>query len=126
MKILKQLLIIFILCLLGQWIANVLPIIIPGSVVSMVLLLILLMTGIIKIEHIKETTEFLLTNLAFFFAPLTVGIIENFDLIKDSIWSILFICIFTTFITFATTAFTVVWVIKIMDKRRRRTYDGNN
>lgn len=126
MKILKQLLIIFILCLLGQWIANVLPIIIPGSVVSMVLLLILLMTGIIKIEHIKETTEFLLTNLAFFFAPLTVGIIENFDLIKDSIWSILFICIFTTFITFATTAFTVVWVIKIMDKRRRSTYDGNN
>lgn len=119
MKILKQMLIIFLLCLFGEAVSAILPIAIPSNVISMILLLVLLIFKIIKKEHIKETSEFLLANLAFFFVPLTVGIIEDFDKIKDSIFAILFICIFTTFLTFAVTAYTVAFVIKIIDKRRR-------
>lgn len=123
MRIFKQLLIVFIICLCGQGISALLPIIVPANIVSMALLLLLLLFHVIKEDHIKDTSEFLLANLSFFFVPLTVGIIENIDLIKDSIFAILIICIVTTFLTFATTAFTVVGVIRLMDKKRGKKYE---
>lgn len=123
MKILQQLLIIFILCLFGELISAFLPVIIPANVISMIMLLVLLMLKIIKEEHIKESAQFLLANLTFFFVPLTVSILDNFHLIRENIFAILFICIFTTFLTFAATAYTVSGVIKIMDKRRRAKYE---
>lgn len=117
MKIFNQILILFTICLAGLFISSMLPIVIPGSVISMLLLLFLLILKIIKPKHIKETAEFILANLAFFFIPVTSGVAEYFDVLKDSILAIVFICVFTTVLTFAVTAFTVTLIMKIIDKR---------
>ena len=55
MKVLKQLAIICGLCLLGEWIAGLLPFAFPGSVMAMLLTLVLLLLRWIKEKDIKET-----------------------------------------------------------------------
>lgn len=120
MKVLNQILLIFAICLAGLFISNSLPVVIPGSVISMVILLFLFITKILKPEDIKETAEFLLANLAFFFIPVTSGVAEYFEVFKDSMLAIVFICLITTVLTFAVTAYTVTFLIHITEKWRNR------
>ena len=110
MKIFKQLLIIFAVCLLGHFVSLLLPFVFPASVISMVLMLLLMIMKIIKPKSIKETAELLLGNMAFFFIPAGVNIIQHYELIKDDIVTLILICIISTFITFTVTAYTVIGV----------------
>ena len=116
MKIFKQLSIIFAVCLLGHFVSLLLPFAFPASVVSMILMLLLMIMKIVKPKSIKQTAELLLGNMAFFFIPAGVNIIQHYELIKGDILTLLLICVISTFITFAVTAYTVVGVIKLMKK----------
>jgi len=120
MKIFKQILIILIICLLGEMIAKILPINFPASVISLILLLLLLITKIVRPQQIKEVSEFLLHNMAFFFIPAGVYIIGSFKVVKHSIIPLLAICLLTTIITFVVTAYVVILVMKITKKARRK------
>lgn len=44
----------------------------------MILLFILLCVHILKVDHIREKSDFLLENMAFFFIPAGVSIINLF------------------------------------------------
>lgn len=123
MKLIKQLCIIFGLCLAGVGISSILPFTFPSSLISMLLLLILLITKVIKLETIKETAEFLLGIMAFLFVPSGVSIIEKYSFLKGKILILIMICIFTTILTFLVTAYTVTAVMKIMNKGGKKN-DG--
>ncbi|WP_310601885.1 CidA/LrgA family protein [Anaerosporobacter sp.] len=116
MKLLKQLCIIFGLCLAGIGISAILPFTFPSSLISMLLLLFLLITKIIKPESIKETAEFLLETMAFLFIPVGVAIIEQYSFLKGKILIIALICIVTTILTFLVTVYTISAVMKLMSK----------
>ena len=77
MNIMGQLALIFGLSLVGEGVAALLPVSFPSSVISMVLLMALLLTGVIKDKHIKTVSNFLVANMAFFFIPSFVGIVEH-------------------------------------------------
>lgn len=113
MKILIQISIVFGICWIGEGMARLLPL--PGSVISMVLLLLLLLIQAVKPEHIREKSDFLLQNMAFFFIPAGVAILESFDVLAKSLIPFLTVCFLSTIITFAVTAFTVrsiIWLQK--------------
>ena len=97
MRILKQIGFIFGICLVGQIIAELIPVPFPGSVMSMVLLFILFMLNWANPEKLKNVNDFLLENMSFFFVPSAVSII-----------------------TFAVTAYTVTFVMKIQERFRRK------
>ncbi len=111
-KLLVQIGIVFGICLLGEWIASLLPFVFPSSVISMILLFLLLLIGLLKVEHIREKTDFLLKNMAFFFIPSGVALMEQTELLKGKILPLLLICLLTTIITFAVSAFTIRLVMK--------------
>ncbi|WP_122642231.1 CidA/LrgA family protein [Luxibacter massiliensis] len=119
MKIIKQTGIIFTVCWLSQVIARILPFEFPASVIGMILLFICLMTGFLKIEHIQEKSDFLLGNMAFFFIPAGVSIMNYFDVLKSSAVQLIIICVISTIITFAVTAYSVKLTIKLMDRRKK-------
>lgn len=119
MKIIMQIAIVFAICLLGQIVVSVLPFPFPASVMGMIILFLLLLFKVIKAEHVREKTNFLLQNMAFFFIPSGVAIVENYDLLKGSVLKILAICIITMVLTFLATAYTVTFVIKWQNKRRK-------
>lgn len=119
MKIITQIGIVFMICLMGEGIAKILPIPFPASVISMILLFILLLGKILKPDHVKEKSDFLLRNMAFFFIPAGVNIMDNYELLKGSIVQLLIICLVTLILTFAATAYTVKFVMKLQNKRRK-------
>ena len=120
MRILKQIGFIFGICLVGQIIAELIPVPFPGSVMSMVLLFILFMLNWANPEKLKNVNDFLLENMSFFFVPSAGSIITKYDLIKNSIVQILIICVVSFVVTFAVTAYTVTFVMKIQERFRRK------
>ena len=96
MKILKQILIILLFYILGEMISlgikAVFPkLFLPGTIIGMVLLLIALFTKVIKMEDIHEVGTFLTNNMAFFFIPAAVAVVDYFDILAPSIIKIIII-----------------------------------
>ena len=54
MKILLQVALVFGIYWVGQGIEAVLPFAFPASVISLLLLLVLLLTGMVRVDHIRE------------------------------------------------------------------------
>ncbi len=120
MKILTQAGIIFGLCLIGEAIAAVLPFAFPASVICMILLFLCFLFRWIKPDSLRETAGFLLENMAFFFIPAGVGIMESFAVVKDAVFQLVLICVVSTFLTFAATAYTIRLVSALQKKLGKR------
>lgn len=118
MKIIKQFGIIFSLCWIATVIEGLLPIAFPASVIAMLLLLLCLMTGVLKIDHIREKSDFLLANMAFFFIPAGVNVINYLHILKANWLPLLLICVITTVITFAATAYSIRLTIWLLGRRK--------
>ena len=120
MKIIYQIAIIFSICWVSQVIEKLLPIDFPASVIGMILLFLLLSMGVLKIEHIREKSDFLLANMAFFFIPAGVSVINYFDVLKSSLLPLLAICVITTVVTFAATAYSIKLTLHLMRKKENK------
>lgn len=115
-----QIAIVFGIYLGGESISYFLPIPIPGNIIGMIGLFILLLIKWVKLRHIEDLGKFLINNMAFFFIPAGVSIVESVELIKNDIIPILIICILSTLITFAVTALTAKGIIILQEKRRHK------
>ena len=118
MKIITQCGLLFFICLCGMFLARLFPFPVPASVVSMLLLFGLLLAGAVRPSALKETSDVLLGNMAFFFLPSGVGILAHVDTIKGSTLALLAVCFVTTFLTFAASAGTVVAVAALQRRLR--------
>lgn len=124
MKIIKQIGIIFSICWVSLIVESLLPFEFPASVIGMILLFLLLAFGWLKVDHIREKSDFLLSNMAFFFIPAGVSIINYFDVLKSCALQLIFICAVSTVITFAVTAYSMKLVLKLTAGRRRASGTG--
>lgn len=120
MEIIMELGIIFSLCLIGQLLSSCLPFAVPASVIGMLLLLLLLNMQILKPHHIERSSNFLLKNMAFFFIPAGVSIINNYNFVANNVLQLLLVCFITLLLTFAVTARTVILVIRLQNKTQNR------
>lgn len=116
MKMMFQIGILFLVCLAGHAISVLLPFPVPGTVIGMILLFLLLLFKLVKADHMKPLSEFLLKNMAFFFVPAGVNILANLDLVKDKVFALAAVVVLTTILTFGATALTVQGVIRLQDK----------
>lgn len=107
MKLLRQTCIILGICFLGQILEKLLKIPVPGTVLGMIILFLCLCLGIIKLEMIKEISDFLLDHLAFFFIPAGVGLLASMDILKGKWIAFLAVCLITTVIIMVVTGHTV-------------------
>ena len=112
MRILFQLAIVFGLCLVGQFVSDILPIAIPASIISLVLLLLLLLIKAVKPRQIQEISEFLLKNMAFLFIPAGVSVVEQYTYLKGHILVLALICIIAP-CSLLVAAFTVTGVMRL-------------
>ncbi|MGN8874078.1 CidA/LrgA family protein [Pseudoflavonifractor sp. HCP28S3_F10] len=115
-----QIAIIFSVCWISQVIEALLPFAFPASVIGMVLLFLLLCTGALRMEHIREKSDFLLSNMAFFFVPAGVSIINYADVLRSSAVQLVIICLVTTVLTFGATAWSIRLTLHLMERRGRK------
>ncbi|MCD8194196.1 MAG: CidA/LrgA family protein, partial [Tannerellaceae bacterium] len=78
---------------------------IPGSVIGMVLLFLALLLKVVKPEKVKRVSELLTRNMAFFFLPAGVGLMEAFGIIAESWVTIVTVSVISTFLVIATVSF---------------------
>jgi len=116
MKMMFQIGILFLVCLAGHAVSVLLPFPVPGTVIGMIFLFLLLLFKLVKADHMKPLSDFLLKNMAFFFVPAGVSILANLDLVKDKIFALIAVVVLTTVLTFGATALTVQGVIKVQDR----------
>ena len=120
MKILCQIAIIFSVCWISTIIESILPFAFPSSVISMILLFLLLLFKVVKVHHIREKSDFLLGNMAFFFIPAGVSVINYFDVLSENLIPLLVICLVSTILTFAVTAYAVKLTIFLMNRGKKK------
>ena len=120
MNFIKQVITVFIICIIGELISAVIPAPFPGSVIAMIVLFLCLIFKVINVEKIYDISNFLLQNMSLLFIPATVSIIEYLDVLKSVFWQFLFICLITTVISFVCTAYSVKAVMYLMKKWSER------
>jgi len=123
MNIMAEIGLIFGICLAGVAVEAALPFDFPGSVISMVMLIVLLLTGVVKEKHISRVSGFFMSNMSIFFLPACIGIMEHFDVIGSRLLPLLGICVLTTPLIYVVTAWTVQGMMAL---RRRKKGGGRN
>ena len=76
-------------CLAGELLHRVLPLPIPAGIYGLVLLAAALLTGVVKLEQVKQTGDFLSSLFPLLFIPTVAGVMEQWELIAGNLIPIL-------------------------------------
>ncbi len=112
MKFVKEAVIIFGVTMAGELLYTLLPFPVPAGVYGLFLLLILLLSGLVKVEQVETTAMFLLDIMAMMFIPATVGIIESKDALLEVAVPYTVIIMVTTVFVMAVTGKTAEVLIR--------------
>ena len=120
MRVLRQISLIFLICLLCEGIASLLPFPFPGSVLSMIVLFLLFALKILRPEQLKETSGLLLGNMMLVFVPSFVSIMNYFDVLKYIAVQFILIIVVSTMVTFLVGGAVVSLVCRLQERCRGR------
>lgn len=112
MKYIKQFILIALISLLGEILNHVLPFPIPANIYGMVILFIGLLTGLIRLEWVKETGLFLVEIMPIMFIPICVGLMDAWANIAPIWFPVIFISVVTTFIVMVVTGRTAESILR--------------
>ena len=115
--------VVFLICMAGEWISALLPFTLPSSVVSLIILLILLLSGGVKERTIQGTSQFLINNMGMLFIPAVVGTLEYLDVLKLQIVPFLVVSIVSTPLVYMATAWSVQLLMKVFKKKEAAPHD---
>jgi holin-like protein len=118
MEIIRQLGLIIGFGYAGELLAFFLPVRLPAGVLGIILVLAALATGLIKPRHLGKTADFISANMAFFFLPLAVAILQNYEAIRPVLIKVIAVCLISTLITFAVSYGTVRILRIVLEKRK--------
>ena len=116
MKYIYQFLIILLVTFAGEIMHYFIPIPVPASIYGLILMLILLCAGIIKIENVEKTSDFLIEIMPLMFIPGGVGLVAAWGDLKPILIPVSVITVITTIIVMAVTGKTTELVMKIGKK----------
>lgn len=103
----------------GELLNALLPLPVPAGVYGLFLLLAGLCAGVIKLEQVEETGNFLLDIMPVMFIPVTVGLIENYDLIKAVALPLVVISVTSTVIVMAVTGKATELLVLLTGKEKK-------
>lgn len=117
MKYIKQFAIIMFISFMGECVKALLPFKIPASVYGLMIMLIALMTGIVKLEAVKDTAEFFVKVMPVMFIPPTVGLLAAWPLFKNIAVPFCVVCVVTTLIVMIVTGHMSQLIIRLKKRK---------
>ena len=112
MKYFRQFFLILAISFAGEILHMALPLPVPASIYGLVLMLLALVTGIVKIEQVKDTAVFLIEIMPVMFIPAGVGLMVSWNVLKPLLIPVGIIT-FVSFVAVAVaTGKTAQWMIK--------------
>ncbi len=103
MRYFFQFLLILAISFVGEAIHWVVPLPIPASIYGMVILFVGLMTGVVKLHHVRETGLFLVDIMPILFIPAGVGLMAAWDVLSPVLLSVAVITVVSLLTVMAVT-----------------------
>lgn len=126
MKYIKQFILILAISFAGEIIKYLLPLPVPASIYGMVILFIGLLTGIIKLEMVKDTGKFLIEIMPVMFIPAGVGLMNAWGELAPIIVPVSIITVVAIITVMAATGRTSQWLIRReKNKQEQRSAEKN-
>ena len=110
MKLYVQLMILFVISLIGEGISSFFHLPIPGSIIGLIILFLALQFKWLRTRHVNIVGNFLLANMTILFLPPAVGIMEKFDIIAPYLLPIVLIVFFAAVINIILIALVVQFI----------------
>ena len=98
MKFLMQFGIIVAISFAGEILYHFIPLTVPASIWGLVIMLVLLMTGILKLEKVENAADFLINIMPPMFIPAIAGLIDSYKIIQSDVLAFFIINVLTTVI----------------------------
>ena len=111
MKYIEQFLIILLFSFLGEALNYLLPFPIPASIYGMMILFGCLLSGLIKIDSVKETGKFLIEIMPVMFIPAGVGLMTSWTTLQQILVPVLVITAISTVVVMVATGRLSQWII---------------
>ena len=112
MNILFQFSIILLISLAGEALSFLIPLPIPASIYGSALLFLLLCTGALRVESVKEDSSFLIAIMPVMFIPAGVGLMESFGLLLPALPAYAVITLVSTLAVMAVSGLATQAVIR--------------
>nr|WP_297764627.1 CidA/LrgA family protein [uncultured Butyrivibrio sp.] len=112
MKYLKQFLIILAVSLMGEICKALLPLPIPASIYGMVFMFVFLLTGLIKLDQVRDAGKFLIEIMPVMFIPAGVGLMSSWGVLKSVLIPVSVITVITIFTVMAATGLVSQVIIR--------------
>lgn len=100
--LLCSLAILYIILCIGNFVAHIIPIGVPGSIWGLLILFLCLVLRIIKLNWVLSSATLLIRYMALLFIPITVGIMKYFHLLSEHATLLLVPNIVSTCVTLVT------------------------
>ncbi len=118
MKFLKQFSLIMLVSFLGEILHEVLPFPIPASVYGLIIMLLALVTGVIRLEHVREAAAFLIEIMPVMFIPAGVKLMTSWGALQPVFVPVIVITVVSTIIVMGVTGRATQWMIR-REKNKR-------
>jgi len=106
----------------GELLNYLLPLPIPGSIYGLVLMLVLLITGIFKVEKVKTVSDWLITFMPIMFVGPVVGLMNSYGSYKSILIPIFVISTLTTIITMAATGRAAQGIMRLQNRKEGKNH----
>ena len=116
MKYVFQFARIMAFCLAGELLHALLPLPVPSGIYGLLLLVAALLTGVVKLEQVKQAGDFLTGIFPLLFVPTVAGVMGIWDLIAGNL---LPIAVAVVPVTWAVMAAAGMVTQKIMEVRKK-------
>lgn len=103
MKYVKQIAIILTITFTGECLNHLLPLPVPSGVYGLFLMLAALVTGVVKLEQVEESGNFLMDTMTMMFIPATVGIVASIEQVREVLIPFVLISMISTVIVMVAT-----------------------
>lgn len=122
MKYVKQFMIILAISFVGEALKYIIPLPIPASIYGMVLLFTALMTGIIKLEHVKETGKFFIEIMPVMFIPAGVQLMTSWGILKPVLLPVSIVTVVVIIIVMVAAGRVSQWIIR-HDRKKENVHE---
>ena len=113
MKYIKQFTIILSVTCVGEIFKYLIDLPVPGSIYGLILMLLMLMTGAVKLEDVKEAADFLVEIMPLMFIPAAAGLLDSYSMLREMLLPLKIIIPLTTCLVMFVSGKVTELVLKI-------------
>lgn len=122
MKYLLQFGVILAVSFAGELLKYFIPLPVPASIYGLILMLLLLVSGFVKLDMVENAADFLIKIMPLMFIPAVVGLTESYTSILTVMLKIVIVTVVTTVVVMAVCGRVVQAILK---RKAKKESDDN-